>query len=101
MPSGTPTASWAITTSCWCATAEGNLERILRHLNGLYTQYFNRSEKTDGPLFRGRYRAILVDAKAHGLALSRLPPSPSTASPPLPAPCRLPPLELSRLHRSG
>ncbi len=52
-------------------TPEGNLERIMRHVNGLYTQYFNRSEKTDGPLFRGRYRAVLVDAKAHWLALSR------------------------------
>lgn len=52
-------------------TPQGNLQRIMRHVNGLYTQYFNRNEGRDGPLFRGRYKAILVDAEAHWLALSR------------------------------
>jgi len=51
-------------------TPDGNLQRIMRHINGLYTQYFNRSEGTDGPLFRGRYKAILVDAQSYWLALS-------------------------------
>lgn len=52
-------------------TPEGNLQRIMRHVNGLYTQFFNRSEGKDGPLFRGRYKAILVDADAYWLELSR------------------------------
>jgi len=52
-------------------TPEGNLQRIMRHLNGVYTQYFNRSERRDGALFRGRYKAILVDADAYWLPLSR------------------------------
>lgn len=52
-------------------TPAGNLQRIMRHLNGVYTQYFNRTENTDGPLFRGRYKAILVDAEAYWLELSR------------------------------
>lgn len=52
-------------------TPEGNLQRIMRHVNGLYTQYFNRTEGHDGPLFRGRYKAVLVDAEAHWLGLSR------------------------------
>ena len=52
-------------------TPEANLQRIMRHLNGLYTQYFNRSERRDGPLFRGRYKAILVDAQSYWLQLSR------------------------------
>jgi putative transposase len=52
-------------------TPEGNLQRIMRHLNGVYTQYFNRTEGGDGPLFRGRYKAVLVDAEAHWLGLSR------------------------------
>lgn len=52
-------------------TPAGNLPRIMRQLNGLYTQYYNRTEKTDGALFRGRYRAILVDADAYWLTLSR------------------------------
>ena len=52
-------------------TPDGNLQRIMRHINGVYTQYFNRSQKTDGSLFRGRYKAILVDAEAYWLELSR------------------------------
>ena len=52
-------------------TPEGNLQRIMRHINGVYTQYFNRSEQTDGALFRGRYKAILVDANAYWSQLSR------------------------------
>ncbi len=35
----------------------------MRHVNGLYTQYFNRSEGKDGALFGGRYKAFLVDAE--------------------------------------
>ncbi len=43
----------------------------MRHVNGLYTRYFNRTEGKDGALFRGRYKAILVDADTHWLELSR------------------------------
>lgn len=52
-------------------TPDGNLQRIMRHINGLYTQYFNRSEERDGALFRGRYKAILVEAQAYWAQLSR------------------------------
>ena len=41
-------------------TPKANLSRAMRHLNGVYTQRFNRFHKKDGPLFRGRYKAILV-----------------------------------------
>lgn len=41
-------------------TPKGNLSRAMRHLNGVYTQRFNRVHKKDGPLFRGRYKAILI-----------------------------------------
>ena len=41
-------------------TPKANLSRTMRHLNGVYTQRFNRIHKKDGPLFRGRYKAILV-----------------------------------------
>ena len=41
-------------------TPKANLSRAMRHLNGVYTQRFNKIHKTDGPLFRGRYKAILV-----------------------------------------
>jgi len=42
-------------------TPEGNLPRVMRHLDGLYTQRFNKSYQRDGPLFRGRYKAIRSD----------------------------------------
>jgi putative transposase len=43
-------------------TPEGNLARFLRHVDGVYTQRFNRIHRRDGPLFRGRYKAILIEA---------------------------------------
>jgi hypothetical protein len=43
----------------------------MRHVNGVYTQRFNRLQGRDGPLFRGRYKAILVDADSYLLSLSR------------------------------
>ncbi|MFT6906963.1 MAG: putative transposase [Oleiphilaceae bacterium] len=54
-------------------TPLANLDRCMRHVNGLYTQCYNRLKKTDGPLFRWRYKAILLeaDAYAYGLQLSR------------------------------
>ena len=52
-------------------TPNANLSRIMRHFNGVYTQRHNRLKHTDGPLFRGRYKAILVDKDAYLLQLSR------------------------------
>jgi hypothetical protein len=43
----------------------------MRHINGIYTQYFNRTYKKDGPLFRGRYKAIIVDVDSYLLPLLR------------------------------
>ena len=42
----------------------------MRHINGVYTQRHNRLKKTDGPLFRGRYKSILVDEDAYLLQVS-------------------------------
>jgi hypothetical protein len=52
-------------------TPDANLSRAIRHLDGVYTQHFNRSTGTDGPLFRGRYRSIVVDADQYLLQVSR------------------------------
>ena len=52
-------------------TPDANLGRIMRHINGVYTQRHNRLKHTDGPLFRGRYKAILVEKDAYLLQLSR------------------------------
>lgn len=52
-------------------TPEGNLGRFMRHLNGVYTQRHNRKYKKDGPLFRGRYKAILVQEEDYLLGVMR------------------------------
>jgi hypothetical protein len=43
----------------------------MRHLNGVYTQRFNAQYGYDGPLFRGRYKAILVGEDSYLLQLVR------------------------------
>jgi len=43
----------------------------MRHLDGIYTQRFNRAHNRDGPLFRGRYKAILIDAEEYFLSVGR------------------------------
>lgn len=48
-----------------------NLGRAMRYLDGVYTQRFNRLEKRDGSLFRGRYKAILIDEENYLLEASR------------------------------
>jgi putative transposase len=52
-------------------TPKGNLSRVMRHVDGIYTQRFNRRHHRDGSLFRGRYRAILIDADEYLSALVR------------------------------
>jgi len=52
-------------------TPDANLSRCMRHINGVYTQYFNRSHRLDGHLFRGRYKSILVDSDVYLLELLR------------------------------
>ena len=52
-------------------TPSGNLSQIMRHINGAYTTYFNVKRKRAGHLFQGRYKAILVEADAYALELSR------------------------------
>lgn len=43
----------------------------MRHLNGVYTQLFNRAHRRVGHLFQGRYKAILVEKEKYLLSLSR------------------------------
>jgi putative transposase len=52
-------------------TPKGNLSRVMRHIDGIYTQRFNRRHSRDGALFRGRYKAILVDADEYLAAVVR------------------------------
>lgn len=52
-------------------TGETPLSRVMRHLDGVYTQRFNRIHRRDGPLFRGRYQAKLIEEDAYLLAVVR------------------------------
>jgi len=52
-------------------TPDGNLSRCMRHINGVYTQRFNREHNFDGQLFRGRYKAVLVAEDNHLLEVLR------------------------------
>ena len=52
-------------------TPRANLSRAMRHIDGVYTQRHNRRRKTDGSLFRGRYKAIVIDADSSLLQVSR------------------------------
>ncbi len=52
-------------------TPDGNLSRGMRHINGVYTQRFNRGHKKEGQLFRGRYKAVLVADDCHLLEVLR------------------------------
>lgn len=52
-------------------TAEANLSRGMRHLNGVYTQTFNRAHKRVGHLFQGRYKAIIVEKESYLLEVIR------------------------------
>ncbi|MBL4818744.1 MAG: transposase [Deltaproteobacteria bacterium] len=52
-------------------TPEDGLSEGMRDLIGLYTRKFNKMEKRDGPLFRGRYKSIVIDADSYLVELSR------------------------------
>lgn len=52
-------------------TPEGNISRSMRHINGVYTQRYNRRHGCDGQLLRGRYKSILVSADSYLLQLVR------------------------------
>ena len=72
---------FGVETHAWCVmgnhyhlllkTPRGNLSRAMRHIDGVYTQRHNRLKKTDGSQFRGRYKAIVIDASSYLLQVSR------------------------------
>jgi REP element-mobilizing transposase RayT len=52
-------------------TRQANLSLLMRHINGVYTQAFNRRHHKVGHLFQGRFKAILVDRDAYLLEVCR------------------------------
>jgi REP element-mobilizing transposase RayT len=52
-------------------THQPNLSRLMRHINGVYTQAYNRRHRKVGHLFQGRFKAVLVDKDAYLLEVCR------------------------------
>jgi REP element-mobilizing transposase RayT len=52
-------------------TPDANLSKGMRHLNGVYTQKFNRYHNRVGHVFQGRYKAILIQKESYLLELAR------------------------------
>lgn len=52
-------------------TPEVNLSKAMRHLNGVYTQAFNRRHGQVGHVLQGRFKAIIVDRDNYLLELCR------------------------------
>ncbi|MFT5206851.1 MAG: putative transposase [Candidatus Omnitrophota bacterium] len=52
-------------------TPLGNLSRAMRHIDGIYTQRYNRRHNRDGALFKGRYKSILIDKDSYLTTLVR------------------------------
>lgn len=75
------TKMWNLRISAYCLmpnhyhllvqTPDANISRCMRHINGVYTQRFNSLHRSEGQLFRGRYKAILVSADDYLLRLVR------------------------------
>ena len=52
-------------------TRRANLSRLMRQINGIYTQAYNRRHHKVGHLFQGRFKGILVDRDAYLLEVCR------------------------------
>ena len=52
-------------------TVDGNLSAGMRQLNGVYTQWHNRTHGRVGHVFQGRFKAIIVQREAYLLELAR------------------------------
>jgi putative transposase len=52
-------------------TRRANLSALMRHVNGVYTQHQQRRRGFGGPLFQGRFHAVLVDRERHLLDACR------------------------------
>lgn len=52
-------------------THRANLSQLMRHINGVYSQAFNRRHGLVGHLFQGRFKAIVVDRDAYLLEVCR------------------------------
>jgi putative transposase len=58
---GSPFAAWI----------KPNLSKPMQWLNAAYSIWYNRKYGRVGPLFQGRFKAILHDRRTHGLVINR------------------------------
>ena len=75
------TEMWNLRVAAYCLmpnhyhllvqTPDANISRCMRHIDGVYTQRFNRRHDCDGQLFRGRFKSILIEADNYLLQLVR------------------------------
>ncbi|MCD6133249.1 MAG: transposase [Deltaproteobacteria bacterium] len=66
--------SYCLMNSCFhllLETPHANLHAIMQNINTSYTVYVNRKYKRTGHLFRGRYKAIIVDKENYLLRVSK------------------------------
>ena len=52
-------------------TSLANLNRYMKELNGGYSRAYNRRRRRIGPLYAGRYKALLVEDDAYALSVAR------------------------------
>lgn len=52
-------------------TPELNLSKAMKHLQALYTRIYNKIINSDGPIFRGRYKAVLIESTTSVLHVCR------------------------------
>jgi len=52
-------------------TPDANLSKGMRHLNGVYSQTFNRRHGESGHVFQGRFKSVLVQRDQHLLSIIR------------------------------
>jgi len=74
-------AMWNLQVAAYCLmsnhyhlllhTPDGNISRCMRHINGVYTQHYNRRHNIDGHLFRGRYKSVTVAGDSYLLEVLR------------------------------
>jgi putative transposase len=66
--------AWCLMTNHYhvlVETPDGNLSSGMRHLNGVWSQRFNRRHGRVGHVFQGRFKAILVQRQNYLLELAR------------------------------
>lgn len=52
-------------------TPQANLPEVMKQINGVYTQIFNKKYKYEGALFKGRYKAVVVQEGSYLLRMIR------------------------------